>query len=478
MSFRPADVQPFSLREVVATETASHPLYLTSADAPKPILPTARPGKSELKFDLQQLQHLRQRPTPSGGGFDAAVASATATFNGASPLPMSIAPRTLAQMRNPFEPSAVTKQDIVRLTAISEDLEQRLKKASERASAAEAQLTKTHNALVAERQLKATRSKEACAELSNARAIEQQLRSELESALSVSKNDQMQQDKFQEAVANALKADAANEASKSEVASLRTSLDEKELRVSVMSEELLDMNTKYESALAAHAAAMEEVQAAHVAAVEEVQAAHATAVEEVQAAQEERDEAVEAARLLREGYATMQAQAQAQEQAQAAEAEAAAAAAAYKAKYDAPLARADDEPRNGGNMPPCCKVMGVRPEKRHGSRHPTAFGLASKCPLGGAYILETVDVGGVAIGAVVVNADAVNMTAETSESEENGTGENGAAPNEPESTDSHDATSDMVNAVIKDLTAFFKDVQQHENLKQQQEDLLTLSTKN
>lgn len=279
MSIRAPDASRFSLRAAVHAETEAHPLYLTAADVPAQTATplSSKAGVRGLRFDFSAIQNAKRKngpPTPSNNSFHAAVAAATASTaatttatstvagggrvsRSAEALPLT--PLMPTQMRNAFEASVVTKQDVMRLTAIAEDLELRLKKVTERATAAEAQLAKTHNVLVAERTNTTTRSKEAAAELRNGRAIEQQLRDELAktvNALSNNKNTSPNE-QFYEAVTSAIASDAAAECSKKEVVELQGTLKEKELRISVMTEELVDLNAKWEAAAKEHSSLTE-----------------------------------------------------------------------------------------------------------------------------------------------------------------------------------------------------------------------------
>jgi len=151
---------------MMAEETAMRPLVLTQA----PVIgllsqPAAPPvsSKPSLRFDFAKLQGASQ-PTQAN----------------VTPK-LDIAPTRFATpLNNPFEASKESNnRNVMRLTAVVDDLQARLKKATDRAVTAETQLHKTHATMLEERKNAAERVKAAAAQLGEAHATESQLRSDL-----------------------------------------------------------------------------------------------------------------------------------------------------------------------------------------------------------------------------------------------------------------------------------------------------------
>lgn len=159
------------------------------------------------------------------------------TAHGSSPVhkaqpKMDLRPTQFASvpLKNPFEKSKDTsKEDVMRLTAMVDDLNTRLKKAVERANVAEAQLQKTHTALISERTTASERIKAINVQLGAAHALETQLRGDLtKAAKSAPAVQPPKAQNFETAVSAVMAADGALEKSRKEVDQLKRQLKEKE----------------------------------------------------------------------------------------------------------------------------------------------------------------------------------------------------------------------------------------------------------
>ena len=209
----------FNLRSVVAEETASRPLVLrqtpeSTTPVSAPPMPVSKGGG--LRFDFSAIKH---------------------TAHGVSPvhkaqLSVDLRPTQFASapLKNPFERSKDTsKEDVMRLTAMVDDLNARLKKTVERANMAETQLQKTHSALVSERTTASERIKAINAQLGTAHALETQLRGEITKvAKSAPAVQAPKAQNFETAVSAVMAADGALEKSKREVDQLKRQLKDKE----------------------------------------------------------------------------------------------------------------------------------------------------------------------------------------------------------------------------------------------------------
>jgi len=254
MSVRVAsDPTAFNLRHVVTEEAAAKPFFLsramdTSAAAPTggffttaPAAVSAKP-RSGLKFDFTSLKQAEKPPS--------------------LPLEHSVAnipDLKSTQFRNPFEQSRETsnKADVMRLTAMVDDLQARLKKSSDRAQAAESQLTKTHQCLVAERQNAASRAKAVNAEIGNAHVTEAALRAEIAKANKVV-TQSVSSEKFEAAVSATLVADAAADKTRREMSVLKKQHVDSESKMSLMAQELIEMHSKNSAVETRYSSAMKE----------------------------------------------------------------------------------------------------------------------------------------------------------------------------------------------------------------------------
>lgn len=223
MSIRPSEASRFSLRAVVAEEPLEERKFVLNGivHTPKPASAKDGGGKG-LRFDFSSLQ--QKKP-------------ATDEAQRGKPF--------IAPMKNAFDVSnESSKADVMRLTIMVEDLNSRVKKASERAATAETQLQKTQIALMTERNNSASRIKAVSAELASARATESHLRAELSSAASKASKQALKVDKFESAVASALAADKSVEATKKQMEALKVDVASSKQRVDMMTSELIEMHSK------------------------------------------------------------------------------------------------------------------------------------------------------------------------------------------------------------------------------------------
>jgi hypothetical protein len=248
-----SDTAAFNLRHVVTEEAATKPFFLsrvmdTSAAAPTggffTTAPAAVSGKSRsgLKFDFTSLKQAEKPPS--------------------LPLEHSVAnipDLKSTQFRNPFEqPRDTSKQaDVMRLTTMVDDLQTRLKKSSDRAQAAETQLTKTHQCLVAERQNAASRAKAVNAEIGTAHVTEAALRVEIAKANKVV-TQSVSSEKFESAVSATLVAAAAAEKTRRDMSVLKKQQVDSESKMSLMAQELVEVHSKNSAVETRYSSAVKE----------------------------------------------------------------------------------------------------------------------------------------------------------------------------------------------------------------------------
>lgn len=146
MSTRPVE---FSLRSYVPEAVEQRPLVSATTDSDT---------KSGLKFEFASLN----KPKPA--------AKASDPFSSIKLQQLRAASETVREN---------AKSESMRLSAANEDLNQRLRKQTERAVAAEGQVQKLYTAIMSDRQTAAAQTKVAHAEAAKAKATEQQLREEL-----------------------------------------------------------------------------------------------------------------------------------------------------------------------------------------------------------------------------------------------------------------------------------------------------------
>lgn len=226
MSIRHSEVSRFSLRAVVADDPPADRKFVLNGivQNPKPSSTDASTGKG-LRFDFSSLQPKASvEASPRGKPF-------------------------IAPMKNAFDVSSESsKADVMRLTIMVEDLNSRVKKASDRAAAAEVQLQRTQTALMAERNNNAARIKAVSAELASSRATESHLRSELSSAASKASKQAVKVDKFESAVASALAADKSVEESKRKLEAMAMEVSKKQEQMETMASELIEMHSQNSAA--------------------------------------------------------------------------------------------------------------------------------------------------------------------------------------------------------------------------------------
>lgn len=218
----------FNLRTVVADETAARPLVLTQAPVTALFsqpAPSPAPSKPGLKFDFSKIRGATQSAQPKA----------------APKLDLKPA-QFAAPLKNPFEPSN-NKADVMRLTAVVDDLTGRLKKATDRAVMAEGQLQKTHSALVTERNNASDRIKAANAQLGAAHATESQLRAELAKSVKTTPPApaQAKTKSFDSAVSAVMAAEGAAEKTKKEMDALKSKLLAQDVEAKQMNQEIHEL---------------------------------------------------------------------------------------------------------------------------------------------------------------------------------------------------------------------------------------------
>jgi len=216
----------FSLRTVVAEETASKPLVLVQTPLTGNDFSTKRATKPGLKFDFSQLK--KTAPMQSSEK----VAAIALMDSGR--IPMN------TPLKNPFgHTNDASRADVMRLTAVVEDLNIRLKKSIEKANAAETQLKQTQIAFIAERSSVGEKMKSMSAQLGSARAVETQLRDELSKTSKSLEVQKASIPKFEAAVAAAVAADGVADKSQKEVERLKEQLAISEQDVKRLGDEVV-----------------------------------------------------------------------------------------------------------------------------------------------------------------------------------------------------------------------------------------------
>lgn len=239
MSVR-ADPSRFNLRTVLPEDNSTKTAFIFNQIAPQVERSLAAQTdssetKRSLKFDFSSLQTNAR----TGG---ASPVSTPVNKIGFSSKP---APVISGPLRNPFETHAESnKADVMRMTVMVEDLNARVKKATERASLAEAQLQKVNMALMTEKKTFLARSKALSNELTNARAVESQLRTELTAVVSKLEKQTARTEKFESAVAAAMAADETNERSQREIVDMKAKIKLNDSKMSLLTQELIEMNDK------------------------------------------------------------------------------------------------------------------------------------------------------------------------------------------------------------------------------------------
>tara|TARA_B110001452_G_scaffold262955_1_gene263694 strand:- start:4726 stop:6441 length:1716 start_codon:yes stop_codon:yes gene_type:complete len=214
---------------MVAEETAARAVVLTQAPVTGLFSqPAASPVSSKpgLKFDFSKLK----------GASQPAQAKA--------PPKLALAPTQFASpLKNPFEASKESsKADVMRLTAVVDDLQGRLKKATDRAVMAETQLQKTHVAMISERNNAAERIKAATSQLGAAHATESQLRSELSKATKAPAAPvQPKTQSFDSAVSAVMAAEGAAEKTKKEMDALKSKVLAQDVESKQMASQIIEL---------------------------------------------------------------------------------------------------------------------------------------------------------------------------------------------------------------------------------------------
>lgn len=221
----------FNLRTVVEAETASHPLVLTQTQPSGMFsMPstTPKPSGPGLKFDFAQLQS-----TPYG----------TAPTPQANLRPTQFS----TPLKNAFgQPKDTSKADVMRLTAVVDDLTARMKRAQDRAVVAETHLQKTHTALVSERTNATEKIKGLTAQLSAAHSTESNLRGQLQMTIKNTSTVEARPTPaaFESAVSAVMAADGDAEKTKKEMDVLKTDLVERNLSITTLTSQIAELKAE------------------------------------------------------------------------------------------------------------------------------------------------------------------------------------------------------------------------------------------
>lgn len=253
MSVRASAASDFSLRSVDPAAVCA-PLVLSAAPErlcfPLGQTKVETPARC-LKFDFSSLQQ-----DPAAGP---APARTPAIQAGA------------VHLKNAFAARDTSRADVMRLSAVVDELASRQKRTAERASVAEAQLQKVSGALLGERDASSTKIKKLSSELRARQESEAALRAEVEqvqqSALSM-----VPKERLDAAVGGALLAEKKMEAIKLELDAAREASEETSEANAALTEELVAMH-------ADHQRVSKEL--------EELDSRHSTAIFEARVAREE-----------------------------------------------------------------------------------------------------------------------------------------------------------------------------------------------
>ncbi len=179
-----------------------------------------------LKFDFSSIQ---AAPPPSKPQTETAKALATG-------------PALTMSFKNAFDaPRETNKADVMRLTALVDDLNSRCKKANDRALAAETQLSRTQATLSTERSNAHARYNVLMTQLNSAKANEAALVKKLDAA---NATQVASKQKFEQAVAATLAADEDASKKDATIIGLQAELENAQKKVSMVTEELIELNSK------------------------------------------------------------------------------------------------------------------------------------------------------------------------------------------------------------------------------------------
>ena len=216
MSVRVPDGR-FNLRQLVGGEEA--PLHAAEEPLEMPERAPVSLGKfSGLKFDFSSLQKAGLREAP---------------------FPVAAKPTGPVQLRNAFDANK-DHADVIRLSVLVDDLTARLRKATERVAAAEAQLQKTHSALVTERHNAAIKAASVDAELGAAKATHEKLRAEVTAAKAHSVPPAM----LEAAIEAKNVSEEAVRIAKEELQKVKDDAEVDKKRMLLMNDELINVNDK------------------------------------------------------------------------------------------------------------------------------------------------------------------------------------------------------------------------------------------
>lgn len=208
----------FNLRSVVAEETSSKPVVLVQAQSAQSAISHTPSTKTGLQFDFS---HLRTERV------------ATPTKQTAATTPH------ISSFKNAFVNNHDTqKADVMRLTVVVDDLNARLRKATQKARDAESALHVAHAALVSERRSANDKLNSLTSKLGSAHAVEAQLRDELTRACKSIATHKASVPNIEAAVAAAVVSDGIAEKSRKEIKDLKEQLVVKDDKLAKASTEM------------------------------------------------------------------------------------------------------------------------------------------------------------------------------------------------------------------------------------------------
>ena len=242
------DPSVFSLRQVAIAETEQRPFFMSKApdstheksrlDGFFSSTSTTVPEKTKgLKFDFTSIQQQHKKLVVSSG----IPPRMESTVNNTSKT---------SHFRNAFVHSVDTGNncDTMRLTVMVEDLQMRLKKASDRAKAVECQLTKTHQCLITERNKAASTATAVSKELGNAHVVENNLRSELHKANNIAKQS-VSRERYDEVISANMLADSETVKTRKELSDTKKANSDAHEKINLLRHEMDEIHAKSESIL-------------------------------------------------------------------------------------------------------------------------------------------------------------------------------------------------------------------------------------
>ena len=206
----------FNLRSVVEEEAASRPLVVVQSPNPESSPSLKSAPKSALRFNFTSIQ----KPTTTNSRYQ--------PISHPQPIPEDKCLNMSYNLKNSFASGFDSNRaDVMRLTAVVEDLNTRLKKANDKTTLAESQLQCMRASVVAEKASYVEKLRVMNSQVAAAQNTEAKLRRELSSASkAVSEQHNTTTPKFEAAVAAAVAADKLSEKSRQKVDALEEQLSE------------------------------------------------------------------------------------------------------------------------------------------------------------------------------------------------------------------------------------------------------------